>query len=365
MTAAAPVTRGGSVSPDAALPDGLADTLGHLARGRPIVLAADRDRGIPSSALVFAAQFAAAEVVAFTVRHTSGYICVAVPEHVAQRLALPTMPTATDFVPEGSVPLVTVDARHGINTGISAHDRARTIAVLASPMSTAADLTRPGHVVPVRTPEIMRSRGLDPAIAARTLATLAGLVPVAAWADLVNSADPSQMADAAGGAALAKQYGLSVVHPRDLIARIAESTPIVVWQGHQVVDLELGRATVIRFRELQEGPGHGAEHLLFAFSPEPRQVRPGLVQVHRECVAGDVLGSGGCGCRDHLRCALRSAARDGGLVCYLRAASSVSGEGAGCAVRVQPPAGAPTDPRSVLLVSSMLAQMETVSRVGR
>jgi 3,4-dihydroxy 2-butanone 4-phosphate synthase/GTP cyclohydrolase II len=361
VSAPTPIIRGGSTTAGAPCPDELTEALRHLAAGRPIVLAADRHCGIPSSTLVFAAGLASAEVVAFTVRHTSGYVCVALSDEEAHRLDLPTMPTGADCGPEASVPLVAVDARHGVSTGISARDRARTIALLASATTTAGDLTRPGHVVPVRAPAIERSRGLDPAIAARALVADTGLSPVAAWADLVSPSDPSTMADAAGGATLAMQYHLPVVHPRDLVARIARSIPIVVCRGREVVDLDLGRATVTRFGEIDDGAGSGAEHLAFAFSAEARSAGPGLVRVHCECIAGDLVGSDGCGCRDHLRRALTSAATYGGLVLYLRSAGAVTGEGGRCTVVAQPPA----DARSALLASSMLAQLETVSRVER
>src|SRR5437870_8580229 len=116
--------------------------------GRPVVVVDDADRENEGD-LIFAAEKATPELMAFMVRHTSGFICVPLTEADADRLELPPM-YHTNQDRRGTAYAVTVDAREGISTGISASDRAHTIRLLADRSSKASDFSRPGHVVPLR-----------------------------------------------------------------------------------------------------------------------------------------------------------------------------------------------------------------------
>ena len=122
--------------------------IADIKAGRPVIVVDDEDRENEGD-LIFAAEHATPELVAFMVRYTSGYICVAIPEDEADRLELPPM-YATNQDKRGTAYAVTVDARTGVTTGISAADRARTISLLASAETQPSDLSRPGHVVPLR-----------------------------------------------------------------------------------------------------------------------------------------------------------------------------------------------------------------------
>jgi 3,4-dihydroxy 2-butanone 4-phosphate synthase/GTP cyclohydrolase II len=151
--------------------------LGAVGLGRPAVLIADGE-----GVLVLAAEAATPSRVAFFVRHTSGFLTVALTGTDCDRLGLPPMPP-TSWARAGIDQCVAVDAAHGMSTGISATDRARTIALLADPATGPADLNRPGHVIPVRA----RERGIaTPADAAVALTRLAGLRPAAVVAHLVT-----------------------------------------------------------------------------------------------------------------------------------------------------------------------------------
>src|SRR4029077_16822385 len=119
-----------------------------LAGGKAVLVIDDEDRENEGD-LIFAAQLATPELVAFMVRYTSGYICVPITEANADRLDLPPM-FLVNQDRRGTAYTVTVDAREGISTGISASDRAHTIRLLADPATTSADLSRPGHIVPLR-----------------------------------------------------------------------------------------------------------------------------------------------------------------------------------------------------------------------
>ncbi|MCI2422446.1 3,4-dihydroxy-2-butanone-4-phosphate synthase [Saccharopolyspora sp. K220] len=162
----------------------------EIAAGRAAVVHgfAHGDGGI-----VFAASRASTELTAFTVRHSSGFLCVALPRQRCDELALPPIFPRAQESPAATA-CVTVDASMGVSTGISASDRARTARLLAAPEAVPADFTRPGHVVPVAVGDggVLDNAGL--AEAAADLAVLAGSAPVAVFAHLVSPADATRMA---------------------------------------------------------------------------------------------------------------------------------------------------------------------------
>src|SRR6188472_4124354 len=122
--------------------------IADIAAGKAVVVVDDENRENEGD-LIFAAELATPELIAFMVRYTSGYICVPITEAEADRLDLPPM-SRINSDPRGTAYTVTVDAKIGVTTGISATDRAHTIRLLASPEAKAADFSRPGHVVPLR-----------------------------------------------------------------------------------------------------------------------------------------------------------------------------------------------------------------------
>lgn len=187
--------------------------LRELAAGHPVVLVDDADGGD----LVLAAELATPASTSFLVRHSAGFVCVAVLEDDADRLDLPLMVPRGPVGPVGAQ-CVAVDAAAGVTTGISAADRATTVRVLAAAHTTAADLVRPGHVVPVRVPAagVLARRGR--AGAAADLAALAGLRPAAALCELVGTADPTRMAHGPELAAFARDHGLRLVTVGDVVA---------------------------------------------------------------------------------------------------------------------------------------------------
>ncbi|MDT4977493.1 MAG: 3,4-dihydroxy 2-butanone 4-phosphate synthase / cyclohydrolase, partial [Pseudonocardiales bacterium] len=128
--------------------DSIERAITDIKAGKAVVVIDDEDRENEGD-LIFAAELATTELVAFMVRYTSGYICVPITEEEADRLDLPPM-FRVNQDRRGTAYTVTVDAREGVSTGISATDRAHTIRLLANPNATAADFSRPGHVVPLR-----------------------------------------------------------------------------------------------------------------------------------------------------------------------------------------------------------------------
>ncbi|GAA3603399.1 bifunctional 3,4-dihydroxy-2-butanone-4-phosphate synthase/GTP cyclohydrolase II [Marihabitans asiaticum] len=279
------------------------EALAALRAGRPVLVLDDADRENEGD-VVLAAQSASPQWLAWTIRHTSGYLCAPMPDEIADRLDLPLMVARNEDSLQTAY-TITVDAAAGVSTGISAADRARTLRVLADPTSGAGDLVRPGHVVPLRAREggVLTRRGHTEATV--DLCRLAGLEPVGAIGELV--ADDGEMLRTPDVLALGADHDLPVVTIADLVAwrevhdRVERVTTTTLPTTH-------GRLTVHGYRDRRTG----AEHLALT--------RPGgsWVRVHSECLTGDALGSTRCDCGPQLDAAIAQVASHGGAVLYLR-----------------------------------------------
>lgn len=189
-----------------------------VAAGGAVVVVDDEDRENEGD-IIFAAQHATAELMGFTVRYTSGVICVPMPGDWADRLDLPPM-TAVNQDVKGTAYTVSCDAAEGTSTGISAADRALTSRVLADPASAASGLNRPGHIFPLRSHDggIRARRGHTEA--AVELARLAGCTPVGVIAELVH--DDGSMMRLPALREFADEHGLPLVSIEDLAAYLAD-----------------------------------------------------------------------------------------------------------------------------------------------
>ncbi|MFC4903595.1 MULTISPECIES: 3,4-dihydroxy-2-butanone-4-phosphate synthase [Kocuria] len=187
-----------------------------MAQGRPVVVVDDADRENEGD-IVFAAQHATAELMGFTIRHTSGVVCVPMTGERADALRLPPM-VAVNEDSKGTAYTVTCDARHGVSTGISAADRALTARVLADRSAGAEDLTRPGHVLPLRAADggVAVRRGHTEA--AVELCVLAGLEPVGVIAELVH--DEGELMRLPALRAFADRHGIPLVSIEDLAEQL-------------------------------------------------------------------------------------------------------------------------------------------------
>ena len=163
---------------------GIPAALASLRAGRPVLVADDEGRENEGD-VILSAQLATPEWIAWTVRHTSGYLCAPMPADAADRLDLPLM-VAKSQDPRGTAYTVSVDAATGITTGISATDRARTLRVLSDPGAVAADLIRPGHILPLRAVAGGVRERAGHTEAAVDLMRLAGLSPVGVIAEVVR-----------------------------------------------------------------------------------------------------------------------------------------------------------------------------------
>ncbi len=193
--------------------DTIGTALAELAAGRPVLVVDDEDRENEGD-IIFAAEHATRELLAFTIRYSSGVVCVAMDDERADKLDLPPM-TVVNEDRKGTAFTVSVDAREGISTGISAADRAHTIRLLGDPGTGPADLGRPGHIFPLRARPggVLERPGHTEA--AVDLSRLAGLSPVGALVEVVN--DDGSMARLPQLRLFAAEHGLALVSIADLI----------------------------------------------------------------------------------------------------------------------------------------------------
>ncbi len=283
-----------------------------VAAGRPVVVT-DDVTGDEDGQLVFAADAATPKLLAFTVRHTSGLVRVALPGAECERLNLPPMCFRAWDAAGPAAQRVSVD-RRGAGTGISATDRARTIAALAAAGSEASDFQRPGHVIPVLAgPGGVLGRS-GAAEAAVDLARLAGRREAAALCDIVSRDRPAAMARCAESVEFADEHGLAHVSIADLAAYRRRTEPQVVRIAETILPTRAGDSRIVGYR----GVSDGGEHLAVIVGSAGAGVALPL-HVHVECVTGDVFGSTACRCGGELDDALAMmTARDGGVVLYLR-----------------------------------------------
>ncbi len=286
--------------------------LKDVAGGRPVIVVDDEDRENEGD-LIFAAQHATPELLAFMVRYTSGYVCVPLTEADCDRLDLPPM-YHTNQDRRGTAYTVTVDAREGVGTGISAADRARTIRLLADPDASAADFARPGHVVPLRAKHggVLRRPGHTEA--AVDLARLAGLQPAGVLCEIVSQKNDGDMARRDELEVFAAEHDLTLITIADLIAYRRRHEK----QVQRVAEARIPTAYGV-FRAVgYQATFSSAEHIAMVYGDigDGTEV---LVRVHSECLTGDVLGSLRCDCGPQLRAALaRVAAAGRGVVLYVR-----------------------------------------------
>ncbi len=281
-----------------------------IAARRAVVVVDDEDRENEGD-LIFPAENATPELLAFMVRYTSGYICAPLTEADADRLDLPPM-YHTNQDRRGTAYTVTVDAREGIATGISAADRAHTIGLLADPATTSADLARPGHVVPLRARPggVLRRPGHTEA--AIDLTTLAGLRPAGVLCELVN--DDGTMMRLPDLQPFAAAHGLPLISIADLIAYRRRTEKQVERVAEARLPLAAGEFRAIGYRSAYDSAEHVA--LVYGDLGAGNDV---LVRVHSECLTGDVFGSLRCDCGPQLDAALARVAEEGrGVVLYVR-----------------------------------------------
>ena len=292
--------------------DDVSAAIADIKAGKAVVVVDDEDRENEGD-LIFAAELATPELVSFMVRYSSGYICVGMPNNVCDRLGLPPMVARNEDV-RGTAYTVTVDAAEGIDTGISAHDRARTINLLADPHSTIGTFNRPGHVVPLRAREggvLVRQGHTEASV---DLAVAAGLHPAGALCEIVSEENPTTMARLPELRRFADKHDLKLISIEQLVEWKRKNTTVVERQVETRLPTVYGEFRAIGYTNIVDGTEHVA---LVAGDVAGGEDVP--VRVHSECLTGDVFGSKRCDCGEQLHLALEEITRQGrGVLIYLR-----------------------------------------------
>ena len=286
-----------------------------IAAGLPVLVVDDEDRENEGDVII-AAAMATPKLLAWMVRVTSGYLCAPMPSDLADRLGPPPVAAKGD-APRATAYSISVDAAAGVTTGISAADRARTLRVLADPHSSASDLIRPGHILPLRAVDGGVRQRAGHTEAAVELAQLAGLPPVGAIGELVN--DDGTMMRLPEILELGERTGYPVVTIADLIVHLggpvsegtARVTPAVSLRAETTLPTTHGTFRVRAYREAATGDDH------VAIIADPIPANP-LVRLHSECLTGEAFGSLKCECGPQLDAALDAIAAEGGVVIYFR-----------------------------------------------
>ena len=280
-----------------------------IAAGRPVLVVDDENRENEGD-IIFAASLATPELLAFMIRYTSGVICVPMREAELDRLQLPQM-TAHNTEQHRTAFTVSVDARYGISTGISAADRATTIRRLVDPATTAADLVRPGHVFPLRYAEggVLRRAGHTEA--AVDLARLAGLPEAGVLAEVVN--DDGTMARLPQLRAFADAHDLALISIAQLIDYRRRTERQLIRRAQTRIPNAYGQWQAFGYQHEIDGTEYLALVLGDVAGTDV------LTRLHSECLTGDVFGSLRCDCGAQLDAAMAAIAAEGrGVVLYLR-----------------------------------------------
>jgi 3,4-dihydroxy 2-butanone 4-phosphate synthase/GTP cyclohydrolase II len=289
--------------------DSIERAIADFRDGKAIVVVDDEDRENEGD-IIFAASKATPELMAFLVRYSSGLICAPITGEILDRLAIPLM-TPHNREKMRTAYTVSIDARDGITTGISATDRARTCRVLADSATEPFELNQPGHIIPLRAKAggVLERAGHTEA--AVDFARLAGLTPAGVIGEVLN--DDGTLMRAPELRAFADEHGIALVSIEDLqvYRRLHESQ--VDRLATTRLPTEFGEFRAHGYRDRIDGSEHIA---LVHGDPGTEDV---LVRIHSECLTGDVFGSRRCDCGPQLELSMTEITAAGaGIVVYLR-----------------------------------------------
>jgi len=303
--------------------DPLEDGLRDLAAGKMVIVVDDENRENEGD-LVCAAECATPEIVNFMASHGRGMICACLtPERCSELRLRPQVAENTARL--GTAFTETVDYLHGTTTGISAFDRARTIAALVSPNTRPEDLGRPGHIHPLRAHPhgVLGRPGQTEATV--DLARLTGHYPAGVLCEIMG--DDGRMLHGDGLRVYANKHGLKIISVEQIAVHRALTETFVEERVRVPFPTKFGKFTLVHFVDTAKNEDH------LALVKEPLDAsKPVLVRAHSECLTGDVFGSGRCDCGSQLESAMRRIEAEGsGVLVYLRQ----EGRGIGLAAKLQ------------------------------
>jgi 3,4-dihydroxy 2-butanone 4-phosphate synthase/GTP cyclohydrolase II len=287
------------------------EAIEEIRAGRFLVVVDDEDRA-SEGCLVQAAEFVTADSITFLAKYGRGLICIALPADRLDALNIPLMVGQSTTARPASAFTISVEARRGVGTGISAYDRAHTIRVLIDPHTRPQDLVMPGHIFPLRAREgglLVRAGQTEATV---DLARLAGLYPAGVLCEVMQA--DGTMARLADLKKLARRHHLKIVTVKDLIAYRLAREQLVERVSEARLPTRFGDFRLIGYRSVIDP----AEHIALVMG-DIADGAPVLTRVHDQCVTGDVFGSLRCDCGEQAELALQRIAEEGrGLFLYMR-----------------------------------------------
>jgi 3,4-dihydroxy 2-butanone 4-phosphate synthase / GTP cyclohydrolase II len=289
--------------------DSIEDALADIRDGRMVIVCDGEDRENEGD-LVMAAQFSSPEAINFMAREARGLICLALSAERCDELGLRPMTRRNESL-HGTAFTVSIESRDGVTTGISAHDRARTVQTAIDPDRGADDLVQPGHVFPLRARPggvLERSGHTETAV---DLARMAGVLPAGVICEILN--EDGTMARVGHLIPYARRHRLRMITVAQLIAHRRQAESLVERVASARLPTHFGTFRLHGYRSLVDG----GQHLALVYG-EVAGMRDVLVRVHSECVTGEVFGSLRCDCGPQLQEAMRQIAAEGsGALVYL------------------------------------------------
>ena len=290
--------------------DSIESAIEEFKAGKALVVVDDEDRENEGD-LVFAGALITTESMNFMIKNTSGVVCVPMLAEDLDRLNLPPM-TAINEDKKSTAFSVSVDAAIGITTGISAEDRCRTIKVLADRNSKSTDVSKPGHIFPLRAAQGGVWRRAGHTEAGIDLAKLAGLNPIAVIAELVE--DDGSIRKYESSYRFARENNLKFISIADIISYRRKHEKQIELVSTSELPTKFGNFKAYGYKSNIDGISHIA--LVAGDIGDGEDV---LVRVHSECLTGDVMGSLRCDCGDQLQLAMKTISENGrGIVLYVR-----------------------------------------------
>ncbi len=285
------------------------EAIEDIKQGKLIILTDDEDRENEGD-LVVAAEFATPEAINFMAKYGRGLICLSLTDKRCDELDLPLM--VPDNNSKFETPFtVSIEAKEGVTTGISAYDRAQTIKVAIDPTKTGKDLARPGHIFPLRAKPggvLVRAGQTEGSV---DLARIAGLYPAGVICEIMN--DDGTMARMPQLKKFAKEHNLKILTIADLIAYRISKEDLIEEKADAHLPTIFGDFEIKGFKSKVDG-----QEAVALIKGDLTKDEPLLVRVHSQCLTGDVFGSKRCDCGDQLHAAMKMVQEEGrGLILYM------------------------------------------------
>lgn len=291
------------------------EALQDYAAGKMVIIVDDEDRENEGD-LACAAQFVTPQAINFMAKEGRGLICLSITGQRLDELEIPMMVTSNNSK-FGTNFTVSIEAAQGVTTGISAYDRAHTIQTVINPNSKPSDISRPGHVFPLRAAEGGVLRRVGQTEASVDLARLAGLYPAGVICEIMN--DDGTMARIPDLTVFAEKHDLKIISVEQLIRYRREREFLVTRTAEARLPTKYGEFQIISYESKIDTPDQQAKEAVALIMGDISTHEPVLVRVHSECLTGDAFGSLRCDCGPQLEKAMQRIAQEGrGVLLYLR-----------------------------------------------